>query len=37
VETVGAIMYGDNIVDHETSVDEQLLEQYDEMLTKKGY
>ncbi|RZJ73216.1 Nramp family divalent metal transporter [Flavobacterium sp.] len=37
VETVGAIMYGDNIVDHETSVDEQLLLQYDEMLTQKGY
>ncbi len=37
VETVGAIMYGDNIVDHETSVDEQLLQQYDEMLTQKGY
>lgn len=37
VETVGAIMYGDHIVDHETSVDEQLLQQYDEMLTQKGY
>jgi manganese transport protein len=37
VETVGAIMYGDHIVDHETSVDEQLLQEYDEMLTAKGY
>ncbi|NUY80232.1 Nramp family divalent metal transporter [Flavobacterium sp. MAH-1] len=37
VETVGAIMYGDEIVDHETSVDEQLLQEYDEMLTSKGY
>jgi len=37
VETVGAIMYGDDIVDHETSVDEQLLLQYYEMLTQKGY
>ncbi|RZJ68454.1 MAG: iron/manganese transporter [Flavobacterium sp.] len=37
VETVGAIMYGDNIVDHETSMDEKLLQEYDDMLTEKGY
>lgn len=37
VETVGAIMYGDKIVDHETSVDEKLLAEYDELLTGKGY
>jgi len=37
VETVGAIMYGDQVVDHETSVDEQLLREYDKMLTEKGY
>ncbi|WP_408610249.1 Nramp family divalent metal transporter [Flavobacterium selenitireducens] len=37
VETVGAIMYGDEIVDHETSVDEKLLAEYDELLTAKGY
>ena len=37
VETVGAIMYGDIIVDHETSIDEQLLLDYKVMLTKKGY
>ncbi|RYZ85332.1 MAG: universal stress protein, partial [Proteobacteria bacterium] len=37
VETVGAIMYGDNIVDHETSIDEKLLLEYEEMLTEKGY
>lgn len=37
VETVGAMMYGDNIEDHETSMDEKLLDQYKEMLTAKGY
>jgi manganese transport protein len=37
VETVGAIMYGDRIEDHETSIDEKLLAEYDEMLTEKGY
>jgi len=37
VETVGAMMYGDKIVDHETSVDEKLLHDYFEMLTGKGY
>lgn len=37
VETVGAIMYGDNIDDHETLIDEKLLDQYKEMLTEKGF
>jgi manganese transport protein len=37
VETVGAIVYGDNIEDHETSVDEKLLMEYEEMLSAKGY
>lgn len=37
VETVGAMMYGDSIEDHETSMDEKLLIQYREMLTQKGY
>jgi manganese transport protein len=37
VETVGAIMYGDNIEDHETSVDEKLLADYKEILMLKGY
>lgn len=37
VETVGAIMYGDKIEDHETSVDEKLLSEYHEMLTQKGW
>ena len=37
VETVGAIMYGENTDDHETLIDEKLLLQYQEMLTEKGY
>lgn len=37
VETVGAIMYGENIDDHETLIDERLLLEYEEMLTEKGY
>lgn len=37
VETVGAMMYGDHIEDHETSMDEKLLAQYKDMLTEKGY
>jgi manganese transport protein len=37
VETVGAIMYGEHIEDHETSVDEKLLLEYEEMLSAKGY
>ncbi|MCF8322066.1 MAG: Nramp family divalent metal transporter [Flavobacterium sp.] len=37
VETVGAIMYGENVDDHETLIDERLLLEYKEMLTEKGY
>lgn len=37
VETVGAMMYGENIDDHETLIDEKLLNQYKEMLTEKGF
>jgi manganese transport protein len=37
VETVGAIIYGGNIDDHETLVDEKLLLEYKEMLYSKGY
>jgi len=37
VETVGAMMYGENIDDHETLVDEKLLKDYQAMLTEKGF
>ncbi len=37
VETVGAMMYGSNIIDHETTLDEKLLHDYFEMLSDKGY
>lgn len=37
VETVGAMIYGGNIDDHETTIDEKLLFQYQEMLTSKGF
>ena len=30
VETVGAIMYGDNIKDYETTLDKKLLSEYQE-------
>jgi len=36
-ETVGAMIYGENVDDHETLIDERLLEEYREMLTEKGY
>jgi manganese transport protein len=36
VETVGAMVYGENIDDHETLIDEKLLEEYKEILSKKG-
>jgi manganese transport protein len=35
VETVGAMIYGENIDDHETSVDEKLLEEYKVILSEK--
>jgi len=37
VETVGAMMYGENIEDHETTVDEKLLQQYKELLYENGF
>ena len=37
VETVGAILFGENADDHETSIDEKLLQEYEEMLTQKGF
>lgn len=37
VETVGAIMYGDDIKDHETTIDEKLLEEYKVMLNEQGF
>lgn len=37
VETVGAIMYGENIEDHETTIDEKLLKEYEVMLIEKGF
>ncbi|WP_395046633.1 Nramp family divalent metal transporter [Flavobacterium sp.] len=37
VETVGAMMYGDDIEDCETTIDEKLLEDYKTMLSKKGF
>jgi manganese transport protein len=37
VETVGAIMYGENVDDHETIIDEKLLLEYQEMLVEKGF
>jgi manganese transport protein len=37
VETVGAMMYGSEVADHETTIDEKLLLEYKEMLSQKGY
>ena len=37
VETVGAMVYGENIDDHETLIDEKLLEEYKQMLSEKGF
>jgi len=37
VETVGAMIYGKNIDDHETLIDEKLLKEYKEMLSQKGF
>lgn len=37
VETVGAMIYGENIDDHETLIDEKLLQEYQEILSKKGF
>jgi manganese transport protein len=37
VETVGAMVYGKNIEDHETLVDAKLLAEYKEMLSENGF
>ena len=37
VETVGAMIYGKNIEDHETLIDSKLLAEYKEMLSEKGF
>ena len=37
VETIGAIFYGENIKDHETTIDEKLLKEYQEMLINNGF
>jgi manganese transport protein len=37
VETVGALMFGDNIDDHETTIDEKLLQEYKTILSEKGF
>lgn len=37
VETVGALMYGGHVDDHETTVDEKLLFEYKDMLSQKGF
>jgi len=36
VETVGALVYGENTDDHETLADEKLLKKYQSMLSEKG-
>ena len=37
VETIGAMLFGENADDHETSIDEKLLKEYEEILTQKGF
>ncbi len=37
VETVGAMVYGENIDDHETLVDQKLLKEYQQILSEKGF
>ena len=37
VETIGAMMFGEHIDDHETIIDEKLLKQYQEMLSESGF
>ena len=37
VETVGAHMYGVHVHDHETTIDEKLLLEYQDMLSQKGF
>ncbi|MBK0369730.1 Nramp family divalent metal transporter [Flavobacterium agrisoli] len=37
VETVNALFYGHETDDHETSIDEKLLKEYQELLSSKGF
>lgn len=37
VETVGALVYGATVRDHETSIDEKMLLEYRHLLSEKGY
>ena len=37
VETVGALFFGAEIDDHETLVDQKLLQEYQDMLSQKGF
>ncbi|MCG9791949.1 Nramp family divalent metal transporter [Flavobacterium algicola] len=37
VETVGALIHGENTDDHETTIDEKLLMEYEAMLIDKGF
>lgn len=37
VETVGAMVYGKQIDDHETTIDEKLLQEYQQMFREKGF
>ena len=37
VETIGAMVYGDNIKDQETKIDEDLLLEYEKLLIEKGF
>lgn len=37
VETVGALLYGEKIDDHETLIDEKLLNEYKQLLSNKGF
>ncbi len=37
VETIGAIIYGGNIKDHETTIDEKLLLEYQQLLKQRGF
>lgn len=37
VETVGAMMYGNKVRDHETSIDEQFLMDYKKLLEERGF
>lgn len=37
LETLGALMYGNNIEDHETTIDAILLPEYKEIITQEGF